>query len=81
MADPRRPPQIFGRVNLRLPDAGLEHGHLRHHLGRVVRRPDGIFSQNVLADSIATLGLMIAFYYGINGIISPMLYRGTSSRA
>ena len=34
-----------------------------------------IFSQNVLADSIATLGLMIAFYYGINGIISPMLYR------
>ena len=35
-----------------------------------------IFSQNVLADSIATLGLMIAFYYGINGFISPVLYRG-----
>ena len=32
-------------------------------------------SENVLADSIATLGLMIAFYYGINGIVSPMLYR------
>lgn len=32
-------------------------------------------SANVLADSIAALGLTIAFYYGINGFAAPMLYR------
>jgi amino acid transporter len=30
-----------------------------------------LLSQNVLADSIAALGLTIAFYYGINGFAVP----------
>ena len=32
-------------------------------------------SQNVLYDSIAALGLMIAFYYGITGYAVPLFYR------
>lgn len=32
-------------------------------------------SQNVLYDSIASLGLMIAFYYGITGYAVPLFYR------
>jgi len=34
-----------------------------------------LFSQNVLADSIAALGLMIAFYYGLVGYACPILFR------
>jgi amino acid transporter len=34
-----------------------------------------LFSQNVLADSIAALGITIAFYYGINGFAVPLFYR------
>ena len=34
-----------------------------------------LLSQNVLADSIAALGIMIAFYYGINGYAVPLFYR------
>jgi amino acid transporter len=34
-----------------------------------------LVSQNVLADSIAALGLTIAFYYGINGYAVPLFYR------
>jgi amino acid transporter len=34
-----------------------------------------LVSQNVLADSIAALGLTIAFYYGINGFAVPLFYR------
>ncbi len=34
-----------------------------------------LLSQNVLADSIAALGLAIAFYYGINGYAVPLFYR------
>ena len=34
-----------------------------------------LLSQNVLADSIAALGLTIAFYYGINGYAVPLFYR------
>jgi amino acid transporter len=34
-----------------------------------------LLSQNVLADSIAALGLAIAFYYGINGFAVPLFYR------
>ena len=33
------------------------------------------FSQNVLADSIAAVGLMIAFYYGITGFACVWYYR------
>ncbi len=38
-----------------------------------------LLSQNVLADSIAALGLTIAFYYGINGFAVPLFYQ--TSRA
>jgi amino acid transporter len=34
-----------------------------------------LVSQNVLADSIAALGIAIAFYYGINGYAVPLFYR------
>ena len=34
-----------------------------------------LLSQNVLADSIAALGITIAFYYGINGYAVPLFYR------
>jgi amino acid transporter len=34
-----------------------------------------LLSQHVLADSIAALGLTIAFYYGINGYAVPLFYR------
>jgi amino acid transporter len=34
-----------------------------------------IFSQNVLGDSIAALGLMIAFYYGLTGFACPIYFR------
>jgi amino acid transporter len=34
-----------------------------------------LLSQNVLADSIAALGIAIAFYYGINGYAVPLFYR------
>jgi amino acid transporter len=34
-----------------------------------------LLSQNVLADSIAALGITIAFYYGINGFAVPLFYR------
>ena len=34
-----------------------------------------LLSQNVLYDSIAALGLTIAFYYGLNGFAVPLFYR------
>jgi len=34
-----------------------------------------LVSQNVLADSIAALGLMIAFYYGLVGYACPVFFR------
>ena len=34
-----------------------------------------LVSQNVLADSIAALGLMIAFYYGLVGFACPIFFR------
>ena len=34
-------------------------------------------SGNVLADSIASIGLLIAFYYGMTGFTSPVFYRHT----
>ena len=36
-----------------------------------------IVSQNILYDSIASLGLMIAFYLGITGYAVPIFYRRT----
>jgi len=34
-----------------------------------------LLSQNLLADSIAALGLMIAFYYGLVGYACPIFFR------
>ena len=34
-----------------------------------------MISGNVLADSIASLGLLIAFYYGMTGFTAPVFYR------
>ena len=34
-----------------------------------------IVSENILFDSIAALGLMIAFYYGLTGIACAIYYR------
>ena len=34
-------------------------------------------SSNVLADTIASLGLLIAFYYGMTGFAAPVFYRHT----
>jgi amino acid transporter len=34
-----------------------------------------LLSGNVLADSIASIGLLIAFYYGMTGFAAPVLYR------
>ena len=34
-----------------------------------------IVSENILFDSIAALGLMIAFYYGITGFACAIYYR------
>jgi len=36
-----------------------------------------LLSQNLLADSIAALGLMIAFYYGLVGYACPIFFRRT----
>jgi amino acid transporter len=67
-------PRIFGRVSPRFqtPFAGtVIYGALSviWYVGLTVA------SQNVLYDSIAALGLMIAFYYGITGYAVPLFYR------
>ena len=67
-------PSIWGRVNARFqtPLAGtVIYGVLSviWYVGLTAA------SQNVLYDSIAALGLMIAFYYGINGYAVPLFYR------
>ncbi|MGZ6830815.1 MAG: APC family permease [Nocardioidaceae bacterium] len=38
-------------------------------------------SGNVLADTIASLGLMIAFYYGMTGFAAPVFYRHVLTRS
>ena len=40
-----------------------------------------IVSQNILYDSIASLGLMIAFYLGITGYAVPVFYRRTAFKS
>ena len=67
-------PSIWGRVNKRFqtPFAGtVIYGVLSviWYVGLTAT------SQNVLGDSIASLGLMIAFYYGITGYAVPLFYR------
>ena len=36
-----------------------------------------MLSSNVLADTIASIGLLIAFYYGMTGFTAPVFYRHT----
>ena len=43
-------------------------------LGHLVRRPD-LVSENILFDSLAALGLMIAFYLGLTGFACVVYYR------
>ena len=74
MATHKAIPAIFGRVNTRFqtPVWGtVIYGALSliWYVGLT------LLSQNVLADSIAALGLTIAFYYGINGYAVPLFYR------
>jgi len=38
-------------------------------------------SGNVLADSISSIGLLIAFYYGMTGFAAPVFYRHTLTRS
>jgi amino acid transporter len=40
-----------------------------------------IVSENILADSLAALGLMIAFYYGLTGIACAIYYRRELTRS
>jgi amino acid transporter len=40
-----------------------------------------IVSQNILLDSIAALGLMIAFYYGLTGFACALYYRREGRRS
>jgi hypothetical protein len=40
-----------------------------------------VLSGNVLADSIASIGLLIAFYYGMTGFAAPVFYRRTLLRS
>jgi amino acid transporter len=40
-----------------------------------------LISGNVLADSIASLGLLIAFYYGMTGFTAPVFYRHTLTKS
>jgi len=74
MATHKAIPSIFSRVNPRFqtPVWGtVIYGALSliWYVGLT------LLSQNVLADSIAALGLTIAFYYGINGYAVPLFYR------
>jgi amino acid transporter len=38
-------------------------------------------SSNVLADTIASIGLLIAFYYGMTGFTAPVFYRHTLTQS
>ena len=74
MASHRAIPEIFARVSPRFqtPVWGtVIYGVLSivWYVGLT------LVSQNVLADSIAALGITIAFYYGINGYAVPLFYR------
>lgn len=40
-----------------------------------------MISGNVLADSIASLGLLIAFYYGMTGFTAPVFYRHSLTKS
>jgi amino acid transporter len=67
-------PRIFARVNPRF-QTPMWGTAIYGALSIVWYVGLTLLSQNVLADSIAALGLAIAFYYGINGYAVPLFYR------
>jgi amino acid transporter len=74
MARVRAMPEVFGRVHPR---------YLTPHVSTIVMGVLSIVwyvgltivSENILFDSIAALGLMIAFYYGLTGFACVVYYR------
>ncbi len=69
-------PQQFGRVSARYmtptwSTIGMGIASVAFYVGLTA------VSGNVLADSIASLGLLIAFYYGMTGFTAPVFYRHT----
>lgn len=74
MAAHKAIPEIFARVNPRYktPVWGTA---IYGILSLVFYVGLTLLSANVLADSIAALGLTIAFYYGINGYAVPIFFR------
>ncbi len=74
MARAKAIPEYFGRVNPRFqtPDAAtiwFGTGSIIWYVGLT------LISENILFDSIAALGLMIALYYGLTGFASAIYYR------
>ena len=74
MAFHKAMPAVFGKVHPR---------HLTPHVSTLVMGSFSIvwyvgltlISQNILYDSIAALGLMVAFYYGLTGFACAIYYR------
>ncbi len=67
-------PEMFGRVNKEHQTPGIATwafgiGSIVWYVGLTV------ISENILFDSIAALGLMIAFYYGATGFTAAIYYR------
>ena len=74
MARAKAIPEYFGRVHPRhqTPDAStiwFGTGSIIWYVGLT------LISENILFDSIAALGLMIAFYYGLTGFAAAIYYR------
>jgi amino acid transporter len=74
MARQRAMPRVFGRIHPRYltPDVStivMGIVSIAWYVGLTT------VSENVLGDSIAALGLMIAFYYGITGLACTVYYR------
>jgi amino acid transporter len=74
MARQRAMPKIFGRIHPRFltPDVStitMGAVSIAWYVGLT------LVSENVLGDSIAALGLMIAFYYGITGLACTIYFR------
>jgi amino acid transporter len=74
MARARAVPEVFGRVHPR---------YLTPHVSTILMGALSIvwyvgltiISENILFDSLAALGLMIAFYYGLTGFACTIYYR------
>jgi amino acid transporter len=67
-------PEVFGRVNTNHQTPGIATwvfgiGSIVWYVGLT------LISENILFDSIAALGLMIAFYYGATGFAAAIAYR------